>query len=184
MARGAIDGPTLSRVMVMVNRLWQAGAIVPETTIREWLALLATLAASLSALFAGLIWWMRRKRLSSRFEMAVIRRNNPKVVAVSITVTNRAMSDCLSKQFLCVDRLASWSIIRRALTLQRWRDRRLYNKQPRLCKQAIAEKLRPSNQQDGRCLSITIMNSVPVRRFPSRSTFSKNSRLFATRKSK
>jgi len=43
----------------MVNRLWQAGAIVPETTVREWLALLATLAASLSALFAGLIWWMR-----------------------------------------------------------------------------------------------------------------------------
>jgi len=47
------------RRRVMVNRLWQAGAIVPETTVREWLALLATLAASLSALFAGLIWWMR-----------------------------------------------------------------------------------------------------------------------------
>ena len=63
---------------------------MPETTVREWLALLATLAASLSALFAGLIWWMRHKRLSSRFEMAVIPRNNPKVVAVSITVTNRS----------------------------------------------------------------------------------------------
>ena len=61
-----------------------------ETTVREWLPLLIPLAASLSALFAGLIWWKQRKRLSSRFEMAVIPRNNPKVVAVSITVTNRS----------------------------------------------------------------------------------------------
>ncbi len=61
-----------------------------ETTVRDWLPLLVPLAASLSALFAGLVCWMRRKRLSSRFEMTVIPRNNPKVVAVSIRVINRS----------------------------------------------------------------------------------------------
>src|SRR5260370_9538548 len=77
-------------LMVIAHGRQTARATVLETTVRDWLPLLVPLAASLSALFAGLIWWMRRKRLSSRFEMAVIPRNNPKVVAVSITVTNRS----------------------------------------------------------------------------------------------
>src|SRR5260370_41902296 len=77
-------------VMVTAHGRKTAGATVLETTVRDWLPLLVPLAASLSALFAGLVCWMRRKRLSSRFEMTVIPRNNPKVVAVSIRVINRS----------------------------------------------------------------------------------------------
>jgi len=58
---------------------------MPETTLRDWLALLAT---SLSALFAGLIWWMARKRLNSRFTLTI---DNLKgeIVGLRVTVLNR-----------------------------------------------------------------------------------------------
>jgi hypothetical protein len=59
---------------------------VPENVVRDWLALLAT---SLSALFAGLIWWMARKKWSVRYEFSLDSNISPDVHAFKIEIANR-----------------------------------------------------------------------------------------------
>ncbi len=62
---------------------------MPDNTVRDWLALLAT---SLSALFAGLIWWIARRRLSSRYSFSLDTNISPDVQGFKIEIANRADS--------------------------------------------------------------------------------------------
>ena len=60
---------------------------MPDNAVRDWLALVAT---SLSALFAGLIWLLARKRLSTRYAFGVDNNISPDVQSFKIEITNRS----------------------------------------------------------------------------------------------
>lgn len=55
----------------------------------------APLGAALSALFAGLIWWLARKRLSPRYTLVVKNRPLPHVLALGIEILNRSDKDII-----------------------------------------------------------------------------------------
>jgi hypothetical protein len=67
--------------------------------VREWLT---TFVTALSALFAGLIWWMARKRLSSRYSLRVQHVTNDRFVDLVLSVTNRSDAD-LYVEYLSVN---------------------------------------------------------------------------------
>ncbi len=58
--------------------------------MREWLI---AIASSLSATFAGLIWWMARKRLTSRFDFQVAQVTKDGFIQTFVTIKNRGDSD-------------------------------------------------------------------------------------------
>jgi hypothetical protein len=72
---------------------------VPENAIRDWLAVFAS---GVSALFAGLIWWIARKRLRSTFQLrydnSVPHRD---LVQVVLAITNRGDSD------ICIEAISA-----------------------------------------------------------------------------
>ena len=55
--------------------------------------IVAPLGAALSALFAGLIWWLARKRLNPRFALVVRNQPVPNVLTLGIEILNRADND-------------------------------------------------------------------------------------------
>jgi hypothetical protein len=59
---------------------------LPHSVLRDWIALFAT---SLSALFAGLIWWIARKSLSPRYELRVVNVFDKNTIALAVEIDNR-----------------------------------------------------------------------------------------------
>jgi hypothetical protein len=67
--------------------------------LREWLILGA---AAMSALFAGLIWWLARKRLKTRFRIRPDNVSKRGILRVTLEIVNRSDDDTLIEK-LSVD---------------------------------------------------------------------------------
>ncbi|MEQ1718800.1 MAG: hypothetical protein ABL907_22905 [Hyphomicrobium sp.] len=74
----------MAKAQAQMNSFW--------STARDWLALAA---AATSATFAGMIWWMARKRLATRYECYFEGKGQLGTIGVRIQVTNRGDDDIL-----------------------------------------------------------------------------------------